>query len=671
MKNKTLFTVTMLLIMSFIFTGCRDVSVTETPAGEEVTANVTIAASNTPQPTVTPVPTGTAIPTPIPTPTELPPIPCIITFDSDRDSDLEIYRMDPNGKNQVNLTNNPADDWDPVWSPDGAEIAFVSNRENGQESGQFIYVMNADGSDARQLNTESASNQPDWSHDGSTITYTNNDDIYIMRSDGSGQAANLTNSPEKDSRPTWSPDGQKIAWLTGTDNHWDIFVMDANGADVRQLTNDGKVIGVSWTVDGKLFALWDNPEAGCFNCVMDEDGSNIINAGGKTELQRYLPFWTEDGGRVELANGTLGSNDEEIFLVGEIFPDLIFNLTNNPANDRNPDWPANCGPNANISVQSDAPAETSPSQTTDQGIVIGYEDSANSMTDQRKKDLQTACDELKIQCVKGESIAKLAEQNVSAILSFSNRWQVMGSYSEINEVVKKGIPLFILNAETGEPGAYNLSVESETVRASLNWMFKQMGEKGKFVYFNFGPSDFHEALINEVLGEYPGIQATAMPADYNGNSFTEESIAALVAENLDLGAIWTNEKENDVFWGLKDFQGKESPLIVCPSRIDILQSWKDRLDAGSKFKCISFIKPGGTAYEGVYAAYFILNGSQINPEALGGTSGNTFIYDFPEITNDNLAEWLMKVDSFRVSEGGGLELPPMSPEEIKAKWFIK
>jgi hypothetical protein len=66
----------------------------------------------------------------------------------------------------------------------------------------------------------------------------------------------------------------------------------------------------------------------------------------------------------------------------------------------------------------------------------------------------------------------------------------------------------------------------------------------------------------------------------------------------------------------------------------------------------------------------LLSGEQIDPAALGGNAGNTFLYEFPEITNKNLGEWLGKVDSFRVGNWDFLELPPMTHEEIKEKWFI-
>jgi TolB protein len=298
-------------------------------------------------PTATVPPTETHLPTKEPTPTETPlPKPCTIAFDSDRDGNQEIYLMDPDGNNLVNLTNNPGDDFDPAWSPDGSQIAFVSTRENSQGGGQFIYVMNADGSGVRQLTLEHGNEWPDWSHDGSRITYTHGNDIYVINADGSGQPVNLTNSPEKDAQSTWSPDGSKIAWLSGDDQGWNIFVMNVDGSNILQITNNRQVSGVQWTVDGRIFTGWgwNDQEKLCNNCLVDADGSNITEAGGKTELQRYFPFWTLEGNRVEVANIQSNTGDDEIFLIGEIFPDLFLNLTNNPAEDRNPDWPAECGP---------------------------------------------------------------------------------------------------------------------------------------------------------------------------------------------------------------------------------------------------------------------------------------------------------------------------------------
>ena len=78
----------------------------------------------------------------------------------DRDHRLDIYVMNADGTGQVRLTNNPAGDWSPSWSPDGQRITFVSNRDSNWE----IYVMNADGTGQVNLtNNPATDSAPAWS----------------------------------------------------------------------------------------------------------------------------------------------------------------------------------------------------------------------------------------------------------------------------------------------------------------------------------------------------------------------------------------------------------------------------------------------------------------------------------------------------------------------------
>jgi dipeptidyl aminopeptidase/acylaminoacyl peptidase len=83
-----------------------------------------------------------------------------IAFVTDRDGNAEIYVMNADGTDQINLTNNPAHDSSPSWSPDGTKIAFMTGRDiNGE-----IYVMNADGTDQVNLTNNPADDIcPSWS----------------------------------------------------------------------------------------------------------------------------------------------------------------------------------------------------------------------------------------------------------------------------------------------------------------------------------------------------------------------------------------------------------------------------------------------------------------------------------------------------------------------------
>ena len=655
------------ILFLLVCVGCAK---TGTPVGTQPPApTATVEEQPLPEPaeaTATPEPMATA------EPTEVPPLPCNIAFDTDRDGNREVYRMGPDGSNPVNLTNHPADDFDPSWSADGSQIAFVSNRETDAGEGQFIYVMSADGSDVRQLSTEGGSNHPDWSPTGEFIVYDNDADIFIIKADGSEPAINLTDSPEKDIMPDWSPFDHEIAWLSGTDDNRNIRIINLQTLEVRQITESGKIYEVKWSVDGRLFTHWDHPEGVCFNCVINADGSNVADAGGKGVMQEYLPFWTLDGERVECVNANF--NDEpfhEIYLVGEIFPDIFFNLTNNPADDRNPDWAAKCGPGAAQPVNTGEPAQGK-QPVNPQDIVIGYDVNPDSVNPQKLEDLHRACEELQIECIQNDGISGLVEQGVDAIITFSNRWDVMGDFPQIWDAAGgQKIPVIVLNAESDSAGAYNLSIDSVAMRSSLEWMFTEMGGSGEFVYFIFGGNSFHQSVMDEVLKEYPGIQATSMPADYQGNSFTPESIVELVASNPNLGAMWTDENVNVLMDGLGQIEGDQFPLILCGAREDFLLRWKEMKDTNPAFKCTSFIPPGGTAYEGIYVAYYMLTGAQIDPDAMGGKAGNTFLYDYPVITNENLEELLEKMDAFREGDWGFLELPPMTPEEILAKWFLE
>ena len=140
-------------------------------------------------------------------PIETPSIPCNIVFETDRRQSRGIQhgaRRQPNEESD----ENPAYDAEPDWSPDGSRIAFVSNRSmDEREGGNYILIMDADGSNVHPLTFEDDSAAPDWSHDGSQITYSHHGDIYIIPADGSA----LDKSDKILRNRRCSPPGQ---WMT-------------------------------------------------------------------------------------------------------------------------------------------------------------------------------------------------------------------------------------------------------------------------------------------------------------------------------------------------------------------------------------------------------------------------------------------------------------------------
>ncbi|HVL97633.1 MAG TPA: hypothetical protein VM266_17395 [Solirubrobacteraceae bacterium] len=205
-----------------------------------------------------------------------------LVFQSNRDGNFEVYVMNADGSNQVNLTNNATtgrnNDSQPAWSPDGTKIAFHSNRDGNSN----IHVMDADGTNVVNLTADSPAQEsaPRWSADGMRIAFQSNRDafprpsteapnfeIYRMNADGSDvkrltfsdYTGGGTTSPFDvtgyDVFPAWSPDGTRIVFHSGRApeyrdtgqagviGQWEVYTIDAElgegagGAGVTRLTN--------------------------------------------------------------------------------------------------------------------------------------------------------------------------------------------------------------------------------------------------------------------------------------------------------------------------------------------------------------------------------------------------------------------------------------------------
>ena len=188
----------------------------------------------------------------------------------------EIYAMDADGNNLINLTKHKWHDVVPSWSPDGSKIAFVSFRDLGFNTPHHIFIMNADGTERRNLTGDTHLRDnwgPTWSPDGSRIAFSSRrffregtrNDIFVITADGK-ELEQLTDGAGWNTSPVYSPDGTKIAYVSRRDGDSNIYMMDANGKNSVKLTRTPPGIdndhpswphgGLAVTRTGKLPISW-------------------------------------------------------------------------------------------------------------------------------------------------------------------------------------------------------------------------------------------------------------------------------------------------------------------------------------------------------------------------------------------------------------------------------
>jgi TolB protein len=179
----------------------------------------------------------------------------------------------------------------PMFSPDGTKLAFTSNRDGNPE----IYVMNVDGSGLRRLTNHPAIDvTPTWSPTGTQIAFTSErsgvPSIWVVGADGLGLRRV---SSEHSDRATWSPaPHNEIAFAARTGPGYDIKVLDLAAGDTRQITfGEGSNESPAWAANGRHLAFTSTRAGRTQIFTVDRDGRNIrqITRDGNNQQ----PHWSQ------------------------------------------------------------------------------------------------------------------------------------------------------------------------------------------------------------------------------------------------------------------------------------------------------------------------------------------------------------------------------------------
>lgn len=164
----------------------------------------------------------------------------------------------------------------PAWSPDGARIAFLSNRAEGWD----LYVVNADGGEPRRLTSGATADDPAWHPDGRAIAVERRGGIELVQADGGGRAQLV----KRGAQPAWAPDGRLAFVRDG-----DLWLRSVGGEESLLLVDASRP---AWSPDGDRIAVARLRGIAMLDLDSGETSQLTHQAGDDA------PAWEPSGGRI-------------------------------------------------------------------------------------------------------------------------------------------------------------------------------------------------------------------------------------------------------------------------------------------------------------------------------------------------------------------------------------
>lgn len=220
-----------------------------------------------------------------------------IAFSSNRRGNWDIYLMNTDGSQQVNLTRHPADEFSPVWSPTGEHILFRADRDGVDD----LYLMDADGKNVRKVFRTSARRiEPAWAPDGSRIAYHTDTPKWSIKVGiiEIGAEKQIVSADQRGGNPSWSPDGNEIAFVTDLGGSRRIRIINLRtNEEVTFLPKQSSwMYTPAWGPEGDKIAFswykWGDGRQAIF--VANRDGSGLKQVVKPTE-RTTGPAWSPSG----------------------------------------------------------------------------------------------------------------------------------------------------------------------------------------------------------------------------------------------------------------------------------------------------------------------------------------------------------------------------------------
>jgi TolB protein len=195
-----------------------------------------------------------------------------------------------------------------AWSPDGKLLSFTAMSDYDEKTDNYrtdIFTIKATGANLQKISGAAIhAFSSAWVKDGKRIAFSAETDqdsnIFTVRKDGS-DLVQLTKNAGRNTAVSVSPDGKRIAFMsTRNGEKYQIYVMKADGSDIRKLTNDSAVSFCNpvWSIDGKRIVYYsDKGDRKDQIWMMNADGSNqtLLTKGIGHNI---FPSFSPDGKRI-------------------------------------------------------------------------------------------------------------------------------------------------------------------------------------------------------------------------------------------------------------------------------------------------------------------------------------------------------------------------------------
>lgn len=232
-----------------------------------------------------------------------------IAFTAKTDGNKEIFVMDYDGANLMQITKIKSILLSPSWAPFGSKLVFTSFHIRRPD----VFIMELKTGKITAIGSKIGESQsaPEWSADGKMIAFCmstdGNSDIYTIGADGKG-LKRLTSDSSIETSPTWSPDGKRIAYVSDIAGKPQIYIMDADGGNKERFTFNGDYnADPAWSPKGDRIAYASMIDWR-FNIVVKTLDGLIEKQVTADNAKNTHPSWSPDGRHIAFSSTRSGTS---------------------------------------------------------------------------------------------------------------------------------------------------------------------------------------------------------------------------------------------------------------------------------------------------------------------------------------------------------------------------